>query len=349
MKVQGKYGGGYGSKATFYQTLTGIEAGTQGVFATCDRGKEARCVGELYSLFDKALEEAAAKGGDGEEGEEGEEEEEVDIETMMARELEGIRSTGKRAKGEGKKAGGEKKKVFASVRLDAQCVVFFRTNSPISPSTFVHAICEDALETRTVQSRVTHRLTPIERTGKATLEGLEEVAAHVLKPYFHSGQTGVKFAIRPSIRNHDVLKRDQIIQTIARCVGPSHKVDLKNYDVMILVEIYKNMCGMSVVTDWEKLKRFNLAQIQETVLGDHSKKPKPSGPGSAANTTAITPRVEPKGKPSVEPSAGTVPEVTQPAPPVDAAISTEPALTDDTAAAPVVNSVESAEDGLNAE
>lgn len=86
---------------------------------------------------------------------------------------------------------------------------------------------------------MTHRLTPIERTGKATLEGLEEVAAHVLKPYFHSGQTGVKFAIRPSIRNHDVLKRDQIIQTIARCVGPSHKVDLKNYDVMILVEIYK--------------------------------------------------------------------------------------------------------------
>ena len=105
---------------------------------------------------------------------------------------------------------------------------------------------------------------------------------------------------------------------------------------------------MSVVTDWEKLKRFNLAQIQETALGDHSK-PKPSGPASAANATAITPRDESSVQPSVELNAETVPEVTQPAPPVDAAISTEPILIDDTAAATVVTSVESAVDGPNAE
>lgn len=50
MNVQGKY---FSNKAKFHQTLTGIETGTQGVFATCVKGKEARCVGELYSLFDK--------------------------------------------------------------------------------------------------------------------------------------------------------------------------------------------------------------------------------------------------------------------------------------------------------
>lgn len=50
MNLQGKY---FNDKAKFHQTLTGIETGTQGVFATCVKGKEARCVGELYSLFDK--------------------------------------------------------------------------------------------------------------------------------------------------------------------------------------------------------------------------------------------------------------------------------------------------------
>lgn len=55
------------------------------------------------------------------------------------------------------------------------------------PTEMVHALLEDK-----VQSRWTHRLTPVTRTGKATLEGLEEVAKEVLKPYFHEGQEGVK-------------------------------------------------------------------------------------------------------------------------------------------------------------
>ena len=45
-------------------------------------------------------------------------------------------------------------------------------------------------------------------------------------------------------------------------VGPSHSVDLKNYDALILVEIYRNVLGMSVIGgDFDKLKRFNLAEI----------------------------------------------------------------------------------------
>lgn len=55
------------------------------------------------------------------------------------------------------------------------------------PVEMVHTILEDK-----AQSKWTQRLTPVTRTGKATLEGLEEVAKEVLKPYFHEGQEGVK-------------------------------------------------------------------------------------------------------------------------------------------------------------
>ena len=41
------------------------------------------------------------------------------------------------------------------------------------------------------------------------------------------------------MRNHNVLKRDMIIQKVASLVGPGHKVDLKNYDKLIVVEAYK--------------------------------------------------------------------------------------------------------------
>lgn len=48
----------------------------------------------------------------------------------------------------------------------------------------------------------------------------------------------LQFAIRPTIRNHTVMKRMEIIQKVASIVGPGHQVDLKNPDVYILVEIY---------------------------------------------------------------------------------------------------------------
>jgi tRNA acetyltransferase TAN1 len=100
--------------------------------------------------------------------------------------------------------------------------------------------------------------------------------------------TLLQFAIRPNLRNHSILSRDAVIKQVAAAVGPDHQVDLKAYDLLILIEIYqvrfpmrprlspgggkpyenisanhvKNICGMSVVgSDFEELKRFNLAEI----------------------------------------------------------------------------------------
>ena len=33
-------------------SITGIEAGFKGIFATCDRGKEGKCVAEMYGLLE---------------------------------------------------------------------------------------------------------------------------------------------------------------------------------------------------------------------------------------------------------------------------------------------------------
>lgn len=49
----------------------------------------------------------------------------------------------------------------------------------------------------------------------------------------------LQFAIRPTIRNHHSLTRDGVIKQLADVVGPTHKVDLKHYDLLILVEIYR--------------------------------------------------------------------------------------------------------------
>lgn len=48
-----------------------------------------------------------------------------------------------------------------------------------------------------------------------------------------------QFAIRPTLRNHNILTRDSIIKQVASLVGPGHIVDLKNYDLLIVVEVYQ--------------------------------------------------------------------------------------------------------------
>jgi adenylyl- and sulfurtransferase ThiI len=90
---------------------------------------------------------------------------------------------------------------------------------------------------------------------------LEQLSEIVLKPVFgddkvakkvrtfqtqqflqFSSPNSAKFAIRPSIRNNELLNRDFVIKTVAQLVdqmSPSHSVDLTNYDCLILVEVYR--------------------------------------------------------------------------------------------------------------
>ena len=154
--------------------------------------------------------------------------------------------------------------IFQNIKIDTRCIVFVRTQKPIEPVSFVKQICQEALDdSNGKRTRYIKRMTPMTMMGKATESGLETVAKHVLGPHFHvEGAPSRKFAIRPTIREHSDLKRDDVIKNTARLVGPKHSVDLKQYDLLILVEIYRNVLGMSVVgNDYEKLKRYNLAEL----------------------------------------------------------------------------------------
>lgn len=135
------------------------------------------------------------------------------------------------------------------------------------------------------RSRYIKRLTPISLIQKVLNDGLESLCDKVLPAHFSSNSTtsdenkppsaepeqtaprGLKFAIRPTIRNNNKLDRDQVIRLVADKVEKlgegKHTVDLKGYDKLVLVDVYRNVVGMSVVgNEFETLKRFNLAEIQ---------------------------------------------------------------------------------------
>lgn len=208
-----------------------IEPGDAGIWVTCEMGKEGRCTSEVRDLFEEYAAKlygetqknvAEAKDNDDDDAE-------ADIEAEINQEIRSLKSNPKR---EGA--------LFQAVKMDIQCVLFFKTRPPIEPVEFVHTICKDALQGATKKCRWVKRLTPMITMGRATMEGLDRVAVSVLGPVFHSEGVGSKkFAIRPTKRNHNVMKRDEIIKQVARSVGSKHSVDLKNYDYLILIEVYK--------------------------------------------------------------------------------------------------------------
>lgn len=207
----------------------------------------------------------------------------VDIEADILAELDSLRPT------QSTSASSVQKLYF--VTLDIPCVSFVRfpLSSPTTPTRtpdpveIVRKICLSASSKHSTgpRSRYIKRLTPITRIRKTLNNGLETLCDEVLPPHFQvqpDGQSAksamerCKFAIRPTIRNNDKLDRDQVIRVVAdkiAALGQSkHTVDLKGYDKLVLVDVYRNVVGMSVVgNEFERLKRFNLAEIHASVIG----------------------------------------------------------------------------------
>ncbi|OTA95978.1 hypothetical protein M434DRAFT_160456 [Hypoxylon sp. CO27-5] len=238
----------------------GLEAGDVGISMTTVKGRERQALEEMLDiceqygekLYDIKCQDPA----------EAEDDEDDDIEAAIKKEVEGLKSADK-----------TKDSVFEPIRLDLDCLTFIKTKPPIDPVQLVKQICRDAKDARDKtqrRSRFINRFTPVTASAKATEAGLEEVAKKVLGEHFQlvgdddeqAKPDTYSYAIRPTFRAHNTLKRDDVIKKVASLIAPRHKVNLSSPDKVVLIDIYQTFCGMSVVDgDWETLKRYNLHEI----------------------------------------------------------------------------------------
>lgn len=214
-----------------------IDPGSSGVYATCNRGKEQACRRELQQLLDDYVENNEPK-------------ETLSIEEMIKNEVEELKSTDK---------------PFQAYDLGCECLVFIKCKK-MDPVQFVQDTCREAMDTKRRMTRFVQKITPVSFSASALIEELEKLAKRVLAPHFTEPRT---FAIQVTRRNFNSVEKDDIIKLVAGCVGEGHKVDLKNYELLIMVECFKNNIGMSVVANFQKMERFNLQQIYEKQNGVH--------------------------------------------------------------------------------
>ncbi|EEQ84055.2 THUMP domain-containing protein [Blastomyces dermatitidis ER-3] len=263
-----------------------IERGDAGMFVTSNRGKEAKCVSEMIDILYQDLESQKLLAGtpkdetstsDIDSKQQEEEKEEDDIEAQIRKEVDDL------------KPNKDKKNTnpFQAVKLDIPCLSFIKIDKTLDPVQIAHRLCTEARENPSKKrSRWIQRITPITLTQKVLGGGIEQLSREVLKPHFHSGGPSKKYAIRTSIRNNTEWTRDTLIPLVAKAVGPGHSVDLKNYDLLILVDIVQNICGMSVVgPDYDELKRYNLSEIYDPTPKPG---PKPSPAPAPASVSAAS-------------------------------------------------------------
>ncbi|ETI24924.1 hypothetical protein G647_04294 [Cladophialophora carrionii CBS 160.54] len=270
-------------------SASGIHNGDVGILVTSDKGQEKKCLQELSDFlaefFDQEDHSRAAAMD--EDHKETVTEKEVDIEADISAELDSLRPQGPGTDGASQQ--------LSLVTLDIPCVSFVRfpAKSTVDPVEVVRKICLTASngDRAGLRSRYIRRLTPVSLMRKTLNEGLATLCSQILPKHFRveseaedagnhresnlrPSQTPCKFAIRPTIRNNNKINRDGVIRTVADSVASlgKHTVDLKGYDKLILVDVYRNVVGMSVVgSEYETLKRFNLAELQASQFGDDDK------------------------------------------------------------------------------
>lgn len=129
------------------------------------------------------------------------------------------------------------------------------------------------------RSRYVQRISPVRILCRADLEAIKAAATKALASTFPASQPrtvgigyiDLQYRIEPRIRAHTSLSRDVLIPLIASCVpsNADHRVDLAQPDVLIVVEVLRNVCGIGVLDEYEALGKWNvqtLATRQGTVL-----------------------------------------------------------------------------------
>ncbi|KAH7586337.1 THUMP domain profile [Nakaseomyces glabratus] len=261
---RGNDGSSQNRKIKKFKIATGfLDPGTSGIYATCTRRKEKAAISEMGILLEEKIEELYGES----EVADSDVDEAGSIEDEVAKELAQLKKN---------KDDQDKKQLLKAIDLQCECVVFFKTRKPVNPTTLVKAIIDDFSnpESKVKRTRYIQKLTPITYSCNATKEQFQKLIDQVVEPAFKSDQS-YKFAVEVTRRNFNTMERMDIINTVVSTVMKHghHKVDLKNYDKVIMVECFKNNIGMSVLdNDYSKKhKKYNLQQIYEAKFKDDEK------------------------------------------------------------------------------
>ncbi|GAB2226769.1 hypothetical protein Droror1_Dr00008559 [Drosera rotundifolia] len=157
------------------------------------------------------------------------------------------------------------KRLFGKCDSGCNGVVFIhmrkRDGDP-GPKEIVQHIMESAASTRKLMSRFLLRVLPIELTCYSSEEEISKAIKPIIAHHFPTEtEKPIKFAVLYDARANSGIDRMNIIDAVAKSVPRPHKVDLKDPEKTIVVQIVKTICLIGVVEKYKELAKYNLRQL----------------------------------------------------------------------------------------
>ena len=142
------------------------------------------------------------------------------------------------------------------------CVLIAFTGADADPERVVVQIMRDVVSGATPKPRHLLRLTPLQRTCRASVEDFTKACSvpGALGALRNSPPTTYRVSLRKRFCD-DTVDRAEYYSAVGAIVGARHKVDLDGAEVSVLVEIFKSSVGFSVTKEWRALSEFSLAKI----------------------------------------------------------------------------------------
>ncbi|KAF8320964.1 uncharacterized protein EI90DRAFT_3079726 [Cantharellus anzutake] len=163
---------------------------------------------------------------------------------------------------------------FVNCKVDAICLIFIAIKPPIDPVRLVWTYLSEVEQTGVTRTRSAQRYAPVSDSCAATIEDILNLAKRLFPPHFEfysfdilslRSYASVQYKIIITSRNHTGVDKGELIRALAACVPKDrgHSVDLDNPDLVILVELYAFVCGIGIVPDYYRFKRFNAVAVGE--------------------------------------------------------------------------------------
>ena len=235
--------------------------GAKGFLLFCNH-HEKETVREGYRILNQfademyGKEEAPVKQSNDDTTEEtarSEDDEDVDVDAALEKEKTALDKVAA-------KEGTERR--FQVVDSGVQNLVFIRTTVE-SPVELADSVMREVRTSGTQISRYLLRLVPVEVTCKAFSENVEEAVKPVISKRFQDkGDT--TYCIQFKSRLNNSFAKEEAYKTIGkmvRDVNPQSKVEFKDPDHVILLEVMKSFCCISILTNYFAFKKYNILEL----------------------------------------------------------------------------------------
>lgn len=248
----------YGNQQNKHKTY--MEIGQSGFLITCNF-REKDCVRESYAVLNEFADilfgkqetdepkvgPAQEKSGDQSESEE----EEIDISKQLQLDI---------AKSQ-KEFKNKSHRFQVTDNGSVTNCLFIKANVPDVIELAVKIFTEIG-ETKKSRTKNVLRFIPVEVVCKANVPDIVNAAGKLFDK--HLLKEPKTFAIMFNHRLNNQVSRDSVIKELAALVSSknvNNKVDLKNPQVTIMVEVLKGFCCLSCLPDYHKFRKYNLVEL----------------------------------------------------------------------------------------